>query len=124
MREKCISLSLGAQERPVPATNGARPLAPVGRHSSQFGALLDRAVVPLADPPPEPLLPDVVPPPVAPDRDPAPKADPVEELPAVEPPAVAPPVVALPVVVAVAAAEFVAVAVPAALVIVGRLTPP
>lgn len=103
-------------------TKGARPLAPPGGHSSQSGAVLDRAVVPVADEPPEPVLPELVLPPLAatpdeePDRDPTLEADAVLELPVVEPLGV--------VAVGVADAEFVWVAVPAALVVVGRLTAP
>ena len=100
---------------------GAKPLAPEGRHNTQPGAVLDRAVVPLADEAPEPMLPTFVLPPLAaldedPARDPALEADPVLELPVVEPPGA--------VAVGAAPTEFVEVAVPAALVIVGRFTAP
>jgi hypothetical protein len=103
-------------------TKGARPLAPVGGHNTQPGAVLDRAVVPVADELPEPVLPDVALPPVVatldaePDPDPVLEAAPVLELPVVEPPGV--------VAVRAAAAEFVWAAVTAVLVVVGRLTAP
>ena len=94
-------------------TNGARPLAPVGGHSSQTGTLLNRAVVPVAEEPPEPVLPDgALPPPPALDveLDAAPRLD-------------VDPVVAPPAVVAVwgAVAEAAGAA---ALVVVGRVTAP
>lgn len=94
-------------------TKGASPLAPLGRHSSQSGALLDRAVIPVA--------PDVVPPAVPatpdeePDGDPSLEADPVVEPPVLEP---------LGVVAVGAAAELGWVATLAALVVVGRVTAP
>lgn len=95
-------------------TKGARPLAPLGRHSSQSGVLLDRVVAPVAEELPEAALPDVVLPlPFALDGEPDP-APPVEADPVAEP----------PVIVAVGAAEFVATGVPAALVIVGSVTAP
>jgi hypothetical protein len=64
-------------------TNGARPLAPAGGHSSQVGTLLDRAVVPVADEVPDPEPPDDVLPPVPAAFDPPlpPEVDPVAELP-------------------------------------------
>jgi hypothetical protein len=83
-------------------TNGARPLAPAGGHSSQVGTLFDRAVVPVPDGVPDPELPDDVLPPVPAAFDPLPplEVDPVAELPDVVP-VVA--VVAGPVCVALAA---------------------
>jgi hypothetical protein len=82
-------------------TNGARPLAPAGGHSSQVGTLLDRAVVP--------VLPVVVLPPVpaALDPPPPPEVEPVAEVPDVVP--VAAVVVARPVCVAPAAVVAVGV---------------
>jgi hypothetical protein len=68
-------------------TNGARPPAPFGGHSSQVGALLDRAVVPVVDevPGPEPPADVLVPVPAAFDRPPPLEVDPVGEIPAIVP---------------------------------------
>jgi len=71
----------------VPVTNGARPPAPVGGHSSQPGTLLDRAVVPVPDEPADPVLADVVlrPIPAAFEPPPPPDVDPAAEVPDVVP---------------------------------------
>lgn len=68
-------------------TNGARPLAPAGGHSSQVGTLLDRAVVPVPDDVLDPEPPDDVLPPVPAAFDPPPplEVEPVAELPDVVP---------------------------------------
>ena len=90
---------------------GANPVAPAGRHSSQSGALLDRAVVPVADTPPEPALTDVVLPP-APAAGRAPDADAVLVVdPVLEPPGIV-------------AVWGVTAAALAALVVAGRVTAP
>jgi hypothetical protein len=98
----------------VPVTNGARPVAPAGGHTSQAGALLDRAVVPVAEELLDPVPADVAPPPVPAALDPPPplEVDPVAELPDV-----------VPVVVAVAGLVCVA-AVAVVAVVVGRVTAP
>ena len=107
-------------------------MAPAGGHSSQAGALLDRAVVPVAEEMPDPVPVDGVLPPVpaAFDRPPPlevdpvaefPEVDPVAELPAVVPVAELPAVV--PVVVAVAGPVCVALVAVAA-VVVGNVTAP
>jgi hypothetical protein len=94
-------------------TNGARPEALVGGHSSQAGALLDRVVVPVAEELLDPVPADVVPPPVPAAFDPPPplEVDPVAELPDVVP-------------VVVAVAGLVCVAPVAVVVIVGNVTAP
>jgi hypothetical protein len=94
-------------------TNGARPEALVGGHSSQAGALLDRVVVPVAEELLNPVPADVVPPPVPAAFDPPPplEVDPVAELPDVVP-------------VVVAVAGLVCVAPVAVVVIVGNVTAP
>jgi hypothetical protein len=78
-------------------TNGARPLAPGGRHSSQVGTLLDRIVAAAADEVPDPEPPDDALPPVPAELDPPPPlgVDPVAELPDIAVCAAVGPVLAL-----------------------------
>jgi hypothetical protein len=88
----------GAQERSVPVKNGCIPEAPEGGHSSQPGTLLEVTAAPVPDDPPDVAGDDDV------DRAPP---DALDRVP-VAPPADAEPVVEVPVVDPVAAALVVA----------------